>query len=49
MFPSGHDGPDPPRLQAADGCEVFPLKDRCVIALGEGVRLQVRVSRSQEF
>ena len=43
MFPSGHDGPKP-RLQAADGCEVFPLKDRCVIALGEGVRLQVRVT-----
>lgn len=43
VFPSGHDGPKP-RLQAADGCEVFPLKDRCVIALGEGVRLQVRVT-----
>ena len=38
-----HDGPKP-RLQAAAGCEVV-LNDRCVIALGEGVRLQVRVSR----
>ena len=35
---------DPPRLQAAHGCEVV-LNDRCVIALGEGVRLQVGVSR----
>ena len=43
MFPSGHDGPKP-RLQAAAGCEVV-LNDRCVIALGEGVRLPVRVSR----